>query len=159
MHYFISRHISLFQVFYFYNFIMHDIFFFIHLSMTSYLFPLIYFITPNLHCNWILLPPLLPSVSLQVMYNDILLSIYLSISLSLFLNLSFPFSVYLSLTLSLSLSLTFAHIRLSSQVMYNDVTGPCLVEVGSRCHGGEGTWLPTIQECIGFTQVSVTLYV
>ena len=41
--------------------------------------------------------------------------------------------------------------------MYNDVTGPCLVEVGSRCHGGEGTWLPTIQECIGFTQVSVTL--
>ena len=31
------------------------------------------------------------------------------------------------------------------------------MEVGSRCHGGEGTWLPTIQECIGFTQVSVTL--
>lgn len=37
--------------------------------------------------------------------------------------------------------------------MYNERTGPCLVEVGSRCHGGEGTWLPTIQECIGYTQV------
>jgi biotin carboxylase len=35
--------------------------------------------------------------------------------------------------------------------------GPCLVEVGSRCHGGEGTWLPVAQECVGYTQVSVTL--
>lgn len=34
---------------------------------------------------------------------------------------------------------------------------PCLVEVGSRCHGGEGQWLPVAQECIGFTQVSVTI--
>lgn len=33
---------------------------------------------------------------------------------------------------------------------------PCLVEVGSRCHGGEGTWIHVAQECIGFTQVSVT---
>ena len=31
---------------------------------------------------------------------------------------------------------------------------PCLVEVGSRCHGGEGTWLAVAQECIGYTQVS-----
>lgn len=30
---------------------------------------------------------------------------------------------------------------------------PCLVEVGSRCHGGEGTWLPVAMECIGYTQV------
>lgn len=34
---------------------------------------------------------------------------------------------------------------------------PCLVEVGSRCHGGEGQWLPVAQECIGFTQVSITI--
>jgi hypothetical protein len=34
---------------------------------------------------------------------------------------------------------------------------PCLVEVGSRCHGGEGTWIPVAQECVGFTQVSVTV--
>ena len=34
---------------------------------------------------------------------------------------------------------------------------PCLVEVGSRCHGGEGTWIPVAQECIGFTQVNVTI--
>ena len=43
------------------------------------------------------------------------------------------------------------------EVMYNDESGPCLVEVGSRCHGGEGTWLPVAQECIGFTQVSVLM--
>jgi biotin carboxylase len=34
---------------------------------------------------------------------------------------------------------------------------PCLVEVGSRCHGGEGTWIPVAQECVGFTQVSATV--
>jgi hypothetical protein len=42
------------------------------------------------------------------------------------------------------------------EVMYC-ADGPCLVEVGSRCHGGEGTWLPVAQECIGYTQVSATL--
>jgi len=26
---------------------------------------------------------------------------------------------------------------------------PCLVEVGTRCHGGEATWLPVAVECIG----------
>jgi len=26
---------------------------------------------------------------------------------------------------------------------------PCLVEVGTRCHGGEATWLPVAMECIG----------
>lgn len=36
-------------------------------------------------------------------------------------------------------------------------TGPCLVEVGSRCHGGEGSWLPVVQECIGYSQVEATL--
>lgn len=35
--------------------------------------------------------------------------------------------------------------------------GPCLVEVGSRCHGGEGTWLPVVQECIGYSQLDATL--
>jgi biotin carboxylase len=35
--------------------------------------------------------------------------------------------------------------------------GPCLVEVGARCHGGEGSWLPVAKECIGYTQVDVTL--
>lgn len=42
------------------------------------------------------------------------------------------------------------------EVMYT-ATGPCLVEVGSRCQGGEGTWLPIVEECIGYSQVSVTL--
>ena len=36
-------------------------------------------------------------------------------------------------------------------------SGPCLVEVGSRCHGGEGSWLPIVRECIGYTQLEVTL--
>jgi len=34
---------------------------------------------------------------------------------------------------------------------------PCLVEVGARCHGGEGTWLPVVQECIGYSQVETVL--
>lgn len=42
------------------------------------------------------------------------------------------------------------------EVMYTP-TGPCLVEVGSRCQGGEGTWLPIVSECIGYSQVDVTL--
>jgi biotin carboxylase len=43
------------------------------------------------------------------------------------------------------------------EIMYNEETGPCLVEVGCRCQGGEGTWLASAMECIGFTQVTVTL--
>eukprot|EP01038_Epipyxis_sp_PR26KG_P011809 gene11809-15803_t len=34
---------------------------------------------------------------------------------------------------------------------------PCLVEVGARCHGGEGTWLPVAKECVGYTQVELCL--
>jgi biotin carboxylase len=36
-------------------------------------------------------------------------------------------------------------------------SGPCLVEVGSRCHGGEGTWQPIAQECAGVDQITLTL--
>lgn len=43
------------------------------------------------------------------------------------------------------------------QVMYDPVSGPCLVEVGSRCHGGEGTWLPVVEECLGYSQLDATL--
>jgi biotin carboxylase len=41
------------------------------------------------------------------------------------------------------------------EVMYC-ADGPCLVEVGSRCHGGEGVWLNVAQECVGYTVVTVT---
>lgn len=34
---------------------------------------------------------------------------------------------------------------------------PCLVEVGSRCHGGEGTYVPIVNRCIGYNQVECTL--
>jgi biotin carboxylase len=51
------------------------------------------------------------------------------------------------------------------EIMLNTIQGPdgeveyhpCLVEVGARCHGGEGTWLPVVNECIGYSVVSVTL--
>ena len=33
--------------------------------------------------------------------------------------------------------------------------GPYLVEVGSRCQGGKGTWIQIAQDCIGYTQVSL----
>lgn len=32
---------------------------------------------------------------------------------------------------------------------------PCLVEVGARCQGGEGTWLGMAKECVGYTQVGL----
>ena len=35
--------------------------------------------------------------------------------------------------------------------------GPCLVEVGSRCQGGEGSWIVVADECIGFSQVTATV--
>lgn len=34
---------------------------------------------------------------------------------------------------------------------------PCLVEVGARCHGGEGTWIPVVNECIGYSQAEMCL--
>jgi len=42
------------------------------------------------------------------------------------------------------------------EIMYC-ADGPCLVEVGSRCHGGEATWLPVVKECIGYSQLDATL--
>jgi hypothetical protein len=42
------------------------------------------------------------------------------------------------------------------EVIYQ-ADGPCLVEVGARCHGGEGSWIPVAQECVGYTQLDVTL--
>ena len=35
--------------------------------------------------------------------------------------------------------------------------GPCLVEVGSRCHGGEASWLPVAMECVGYSQLDTNL--
>jgi len=32
-----------------------------------------------------------------------------------------------------------------------------LVEVGSRCHGAEGTWVPLVMECLGYNQVEAAL--
>jgi biotin carboxylase len=43
-----------------------------------------------------------------------------------------------------------------SEVIYTS-TGPCLVEVGARCHGGEGGWVDSATQCIGHSQVSATL--
>lgn len=34
---------------------------------------------------------------------------------------------------------------------------PCLVEIGSRCHGGEGTYIPIVSRCIGYNQVECAL--
>ena len=35
--------------------------------------------------------------------------------------------------------------------------GPCLVEVGSRCHGAEGMWMGIASEAVGYNQVDATL--
>jgi hypothetical protein len=57
---------------------------------------------------------------------------------------------------SLLLSDDFLNVR-TNQVMFC-ADGPCLVEVGSRCHGGEGSWLPVAQECIGKDRLGFTLF-
>jgi drug/metabolite transporter superfamily protein YnfA len=41
----------------------------------------------------------------------------------------------------------------SSQVMMTE-TGPCLVEVNSRCHGAAGSWMPLARALTGYTQAS-----
>ena len=38
-------------------------------------------------------------------------------------------------------------------VTQGNTPGPCLVEVGSRCHGGEGTWSSIADECVGYNQI------
>ena len=35
--------------------------------------------------------------------------------------------------------------------------GPCLVEVGSRPHGGEGTFVQLVEQPIGYSQLSVMI--
>ncbi|CAK5018070.1 unnamed protein product [Aphanomyces euteiches] len=37
------------------------------------------------------------------------------------------------------------------------VNEPCLVETGARCHGNNGTFIPTVDQCIGYNQVTATL--
>lgn len=34
---------------------------------------------------------------------------------------------------------------------------PVLIEVGSRCHGGEGAWVPIANKCVGYNQVDATI--
>ncbi|CEG40959.1 protein [Plasmopara halstedii] len=34
---------------------------------------------------------------------------------------------------------------------------PVLIEVGSRCHGGEGAWVPIANICVGYNQVTATI--
>lgn len=34
---------------------------------------------------------------------------------------------------------------------------PVLIEVGSRCNGGEGAWVPIANACVGYNQVDATI--
>ena len=34
---------------------------------------------------------------------------------------------------------------------------PVLIEVGSRCHGGEGAWVPIANICVGYNQVAAAV--
>jgi hypothetical protein len=42
-------------------------------------------------------------------------------------------------------ALNILHGPSHMEIKYDPDSGPCLVEVGARCHGGEGTWLPVAQ--------------
>jgi hypothetical protein len=43
------------------------------------------------------------------------------------------------------------------EVILTPQAGPCLVEVGCRCHGGNASWVPVVEECIGYSQLEATL--
>ena len=43
-----------------------------------------------------------------------------------------------------------------AEVMMTE-TGPCLVEINSRCHGAGGAWMPLAQEMVGYTQVDASV--
>ncbi len=49
----------------------------------------------------------------------------------------------------------------ASAMISNDATDtrefPCLVEVGARCHGNGGYFLPCVNHCLGYNQVCVTV--
>lgn len=45
----------------------------------------------------------------------------------------------------------------SGKTTIKKIYDPCLVEVGARCHGGEGTWLGPTRLCIGYNQLDVSL--
>ena len=34
---------------------------------------------------------------------------------------------------------------------------PCLIEIGSRCHGGEGSYESIVNKCVGYNQIDATL--
>ena len=34
---------------------------------------------------------------------------------------------------------------------------PCLIEIGARCHGGEGSYVCIVDRCVGYNQVVVTV--
>lgn len=34
---------------------------------------------------------------------------------------------------------------------------PCLIEIGARCHGGDGTFICMVDRCLGYNQVSATI--
>ena len=106
----------------------------------------------------------IPTLSLY--FSSYTLTLFLHMwTLSLLLSSAHTHMNILSIYPSIYLSTCFSHsqkhfsrsLSLSSQVMYDPVSGPCLVEVGSRCHGGEGTWLPVVEECIGYSQLDATL--
>lgn len=42
-----------------------------------------------------------------------------------------------------------SHMEIICEMRGTQQFSPCLVEVGTRCHGGEATWLPVAVECIG----------
>ena len=49
-------------------------------------------------------------------------------------------------------SVGLAHGPAHAEIMLT-ATGPCLVEVGSRTHGGEGSWKPLADACVGYNQI------
>ena len=54
-------------------------------------------------------------------------------------------------------ALEFAHGPSHMEIKLNPSSGPCLVEVGARCHGAEGFWCAVADEAVGYNQASAAL--
>jgi hypothetical protein len=62
----------------------------------------------------------------------------------------------LLLTTSITLLCAYFNTTQHSHITQYTATGPCLVEVGTRCHGGEGSWQEIATEVVGYNQIDAT---
>lgn len=67
-----------------------------------------------------------------------------------------PIAEMVKYTLGVLDAMHIKHGAMHSEVKY-EKRGPVLIEVNCRLHGGEGTWAPMAEACLGFSAVDASL--